>query len=160
MKQKHINFELLFDNGGGITLITPDYCHFYDRADWAAADVVGLLNGANTSNWDGNEPEFRRDRHPEDDVMTAAMARSIREGGPWKQHGHAWDEFCAALAPSMTQDELLLAERAADTLVDLIRFLESRDPNHPEIANLNKIYGEILNAAVRHIPRVNIGEVG
>ncbi len=33
MKQKHINFELLFDNGGGITLITPDYCHFYDRAE-------------------------------------------------------------------------------------------------------------------------------
>lgn len=60
---------------------------------------------------------------------------------------------------TMTQDELLLAERAADTLVDLIRSLESRDPNHPEIATLNKLYGEILHAAVRCILQVKIEEV-
>lgn len=47
---------------------------------------------------------------------------------------------------TMTEQEMLLAERAADTLVDLIRSLESRDPNHPEIAALNKLYGEILHA--------------
>lgn len=60
---------------------------------------------------------------------------------------------------TMTEQEMLLAERAADTLVDLIRSIESRDPNHPEIAALNKLYGEILHAAVRCIPRVNIEEV-
>ena len=60
---------------------------------------------------------------------------------------------------TMTEQELLLAERAADTLVDLIRSLESRDPNHPETATLNKLYGEILHAAVRCIPQIKIEEV-
>ena len=60
---------------------------------------------------------------------------------------------------TMTEQEMLLVERAADTLVDLIRSLESRDPDHPEIANLNKMYQEILWAAVRCIYRVNIEEV-
>jgi hypothetical protein len=96
----YIKFELLFDNGGGITLITPDYCHSYDRPDWAAADVVGILDGANTSNWDGNEPEFRRDQHPEDDVMTGSMARAIRAGNPWTRRGHAWNQFCTVLEKS------------------------------------------------------------
>jgi len=96
----YIKFELLFDNGGGITLITPDYCHSYDRPDWAAADVVGILDGANTSNWDGNEPEFRRDQHPEDDVMTGSMARAIRAGNPWTRRGHAWNQFCTVLDKS------------------------------------------------------------
>lgn len=59
----------------------------------------------------------------------------------------------------MTQFEMLMAERAADALVDLIRSIESRDPHHPEIATLNKLYGEILYSAVRCIPRVNIEEV-
>ncbi len=93
-------FELLFDNGGGITLITANYCHSYDRPDWAAADVVGILDGANTSNWDGNEPEFRRDQHPEDDVMTGSMARAIRAGNPWTRRGHAWNQFCTVLEKS------------------------------------------------------------
>jgi len=94
----YIKFELLFDNGGGITLITPDYCHSYDRPDWAASDVAALLNGADPCDWDGNEPEFRRDRHAEDDVMTGSMAQAIREGSPWTRRGHAWNEFCSALA--------------------------------------------------------------
>jgi hypothetical protein len=60
---------------------------------------------------------------------------------------------------TMTEQEMLLAERAADTLVDLIRSLESRDPNHPEIATLNKLYQRILHAAVRCILQVKIEEV-
>lgn len=89
---------ILFDNGGGITLITPDYCHSYERPDWAAQDVAALLGGADPSDWDGNEPQFRRDRHPEDDTMTVEMARTIRAGNEWPERGHAWNEFCAALA--------------------------------------------------------------
>ncbi len=96
----YIKFELLFDNGGGITLITPDYCHAYDRADWAASDVAALLNGADPCDWDGNEPEFRRDRHAEDDVMTGSMARAIRAGNPWTRRGHAWNQFCTILEKS------------------------------------------------------------
>jgi len=91
-------FQLLFDNGGGVLLLAPDYCHAYDRADWAASDVAALLNGADPCDWDGNEPEFRRDRHAEDDVMTSDTARKIRAGGGWPERGHAWNEFCSALA--------------------------------------------------------------
>ena len=90
--------QLLFDNGGGVLLLAPDYCHAYDRADWAASDVAALLNGADPCDWDGNEPEFRRHRHPEDDLMDDAMARKIRAGGEWPERGHAWNEFCSALA--------------------------------------------------------------
>lgn len=60
---------------------------------------------------------------------------------------------------TMTEQEMLLAERAADTLVDLIRSLESRDPNHPEIAILRSLYGDVLLSAVRCIPKVQVEEV-
>ena len=59
----------------------------------------------------------------------------------------------------MTQFEMLMAERAADALLDLILSLQSRDPQHPEIAALNKLYGEILYSAVRCIPQVQVEEV-
>ena len=92
-----MNFKLLFDNGGGITLITPSYCHAYDNPQQAAYDTAALLDGADPQDWDGNHPEFRRERHPEDDVMTADTAQAIREGGPWTRRGHAWNEFCRTL---------------------------------------------------------------
>lgn len=92
-----MNFELLFDNGGGITLITPDYCRAYDNPQHAAYDTAALLDGADPQEWDGNQPEFRRERHSEDDVMTADVAQAIREGGPWTRRGHAWNEFCRVL---------------------------------------------------------------
>lgn len=57
---------------------------------------------------------------------------------------------------TMTTGEFQLAERAADTLVDLIRSLESRDPQHPEIAVLNKIYQDILFSSVRCIAKVEV----
>lgn len=95
-----MNFELLFDNSGGITLITPEYCHAYDNPQHAAHDTAALLAGADTEDWDRNQPEFRRQRHPEDDIMSRAMAQSIRDGQPWKKRGHAWNDFCAALAPA------------------------------------------------------------
>lgn len=90
-------FTILFDNGGGITLITPDYCNS-DDAESMAYEVSALLDGASTADWESNHPEFRRDRHPEDDVMADGLARKIRAGGEWPERGAAWDQFCAALA--------------------------------------------------------------
>ena len=56
------NFDLVFDNGGGITLQTSDYCHTYSDALQAAEDVSQLLvPGAMPKDWDGNEPECRCD---------------------------------------------------------------------------------------------------
>ena len=56
-----ISFDLIFDNGGGITLQTSDYCHNYSNPGQAARDVIGLLAcGGDTVGWDSNEPEFRQ----------------------------------------------------------------------------------------------------
>lgn len=60
---------------------------------------------------------------------------------------------------TMTHEEMLLAERAANILAELISSIESRDPGHREIAVLKDAYGSITHAAVRCIPRVNIEEV-
>jgi len=107
-------FTILFDNGGGITLIADEYCHHYDRADWAAEDVRRLLDGADPSNWDSNEPGFRREPHPEDDVMTDGLARKVRAGGLWPQRGDAWNDFCEALAGFTAALRIHAQERGAE----------------------------------------------
>ncbi len=52
-------FAVVFFNGGSITLQTASYCHNYDDPAQAANDVRELLDGSNTEDWDGNEPEYR-----------------------------------------------------------------------------------------------------
>lgn len=99
------NLRILFDNGGGITVMTADYCHFYDRPDWAADDVRAILGGADPADWDGNEPEFRREPHREDDVMTSSLAAAIHAGTDYPQRGHAWNEFCEILAAARAEYE-------------------------------------------------------
>ena len=91
-------FEMLFDNGGGILLLTDSYCHSYDRPTWAADDAAKLLDGESTKAWDGNQPEYRRDRHAEDDVISRNTARRIFNGEQWAERGAAWNAFCLELA--------------------------------------------------------------
>lgn len=53
-------FDIIFDNGGGITLQTDDdFTSYYNTHVNAAADVLQLLNGKDTSSWDGNDPSIR-----------------------------------------------------------------------------------------------------
>lgn len=54
-----VYFEIIFDNGGGITLQTEGFCHNYDRPEWAARDVKVLLAEDNTDGWEGDDPEAR-----------------------------------------------------------------------------------------------------
>lgn len=56
------NFDLIFDNGGGITLQTADYCHHFvgDEKD-VAQHISNILSGEDPSYWDGNEPDCRVD---------------------------------------------------------------------------------------------------
>ena len=93
-----MDFEILFDNGGGILLLTDNFCHAYDRADYAAEDVAGLLSGDNPEHWDGNQPEYRREQHDEDDLITPTAARLILNGEQWVERGAAWNAFCRELA--------------------------------------------------------------
>jgi len=57
MEKKIINFDLIFDNGGGITIQTSDYAHTYDSAKQAAEDMHAILDGADPAKdgWAGNE---------------------------------------------------------------------------------------------------------
>lgn len=91
-------FKMLFDNGGGILLLTDSYCHSYDRPTWAADDAAKLLDGANPEDWDGNEPEYRRERHSEDDLINHNTAQGIYDGESWKERGAAFNTFCRELA--------------------------------------------------------------
>jgi hypothetical protein len=55
-----MNIEIIFDNGGGITIQNTDdpyYIHYYDDATQAAQDIIDLNNGGDTAEWDGNEYE-------------------------------------------------------------------------------------------------------
>ncbi len=47
--------EILFDNGGGITLQTEGYAHYYDDPAQAAHDYKVIADGGDTSDWDGND---------------------------------------------------------------------------------------------------------
>lgn len=56
------NFDLIFDNAGGITLQTDDYCCHYNyegQEKAAALGVSELLDGESTAGWDGDEPGDR-----------------------------------------------------------------------------------------------------
>jgi hypothetical protein len=54
------NFALIFDNGGGITLQTENFCHYYSGTEeQTATDVADLLDGSDPQYWDGNYPECR-----------------------------------------------------------------------------------------------------
>ena len=54
------SLKISFDNAGGITLETSEYCHFFgEYAEEAANATNAILNGESTQYWDGNEPEHR-----------------------------------------------------------------------------------------------------
>lgn len=56
-----IYFELLFDNSGGTTAQSVDFCHFFGDggSQQAAEQVLRLLSVRDTLFWEGNEPEHR-----------------------------------------------------------------------------------------------------
>lgn len=66
------DFELVFDNGGGILLQAENYCHDYYNNSHAKCskpvcncmqqlveDIKALTEGIDPSEWQGNESEFR-----------------------------------------------------------------------------------------------------
>lgn len=52
--------EIVFDNGGGVTLQTSDgYSHHYQDMQQAATDAMAFVDNGSTDGWDGNEPDAR-----------------------------------------------------------------------------------------------------
>tara|TARA_Y100001973_G_C5070352_1_gene267256 strand:- start:27 stop:329 length:303 start_codon:yes stop_codon:yes gene_type:complete len=70
--------KISFDNAGGITLETSEYCHYYTDARDAAEDASCILGGMTTQEWDGNEPEHRLNeaetQHFYDDIARIVAA--------------------------------------------------------------------------------------
>lgn len=73
-----MEYTILFDGGGNATLITPDYCHCYDNMQQLADDVRAIDNGLSTHDWEWNQPEFRRDPHWSDIIVTSDMVAENR----------------------------------------------------------------------------------
>lgn len=53
------DIKVNFDSGGGITIMTHNYCHYYNNPEEAGLDYFSILGGEDPSNWDGNQPEHR-----------------------------------------------------------------------------------------------------
>jgi hypothetical protein len=54
------NIEIIFDNGGGITLQktdTPYYIHYYGNPAQLADDIRAIIAGNGPEEWDGNQYE-------------------------------------------------------------------------------------------------------
>lgn len=72
---------IMIDNGGGIQLQTAKFCHNYDSGADAARDIRQFVAGVDTSDWDGNEPEFRRDPVDSDITLNAADCAALIRAG-------------------------------------------------------------------------------
>lgn len=57
------NFDVIFDSDGGVTIQTDSYCHHTDCPDLAAETLNDILNGEQTCNLGGNQPERRLEYH-------------------------------------------------------------------------------------------------
>lgn len=104
------NLEVILDNGGGLTVQCDGYTHAYDDASYeamathAATDVRALLDGADPSDWDGNEPENRIDydsnqlRNGGYRILDENDLRQIMAGAYPETKGHTELLFVTALA--------------------------------------------------------------
>jgi hypothetical protein len=55
--QYHGEPRLIFDNGGGVTLQLPGFCHTYNDVKQCSDDIVSWIEDEDTSGWDGNEED-------------------------------------------------------------------------------------------------------
>ena len=54
-----IKINVVFDNGGGTTIIAEGYAHYYSSPAAAAEDYIAMTspNFEGFENWEGNEPD-------------------------------------------------------------------------------------------------------
>lgn len=76
---------IMLDSGGGIQLQTARYCHSYDahgRGEQCAHDIRDFFtNNGDTSDWEGNEPLYRREATQYDDTINRAELQAIIVAG-------------------------------------------------------------------------------
>ena len=70
--------EILLDNAGGIQLQTRTFCHDYAKPAMAAQDIGAILEkGADISDWEGNDPDIRRQATEHDEVLSREELEAI-----------------------------------------------------------------------------------
>ena len=83
-----INYAIIFDNGGGVTLQLNEFAHHYACMDQAADDLKGYLKDQNTSEWEGHEPEALECDPTDEDINNGGYrvyndVSSIKKGTGW-----------------------------------------------------------------------------
>lgn len=118
-----LDFAVIFDNGGGITLQSDGYVHYYDDPAQAATDVTAILADNSTDDWEGHDPESRIDYNYEDvrnggyrwmdrtDVESAIASPEVTDSG------YAFREFFAALVPARDRLDAMSRDNVFDDAV-------------------------------------------
>jgi len=106
---RHPSLEVVFDDGGGITVQCRRYVHNYDDAQQAASDVSELLAGADPAGWDGNAPGHRI-RYTNEQIRNGAYlvldSVQLREATKQQADDSSWHnvrDFLAALLAALNK---------------------------------------------------------
>ena len=76
--------EVLMDNGGGLQLQTAKYCHSYESsrmAEQCATDIREFLKSGDTSDWEGNEAQYRREAGKWDQTLSRPEIETLISAG-------------------------------------------------------------------------------
>jgi len=76
--------QILLDNGGGVQMQTAKFTHSYESSrmgEQCAEDIRAFLKSGDTSYWEGNQPEYRREASLSDDTLDRADLEVIVAAG-------------------------------------------------------------------------------
>lgn len=108
------DLDVVFDNGGGITVQARGFVHSYGDPQQAATDVKAILAADyDPSEWEGDEPTFYQGIWADPDIernggynwMDRTAIQEVIENGELDEcHGYAMRDFFQALGVAITDD--------------------------------------------------------
>lgn len=108
------DLDVVFDNGGGITVQARGFVHSYDDPKQAANDVKAILaTDYDPSQWDGDEPTWYQGISADPEIernggynwMDRGAIQEVIELGELEEcHGYAMRDFFQALGVVITDD--------------------------------------------------------
>jgi hypothetical protein len=109
------DLDVIFDNGGGITVQTRGFVHAYSDPAQAANDVKSILaTDYDPTRWDGDEPQCWQGNYPDPEIERSGGYKWIRRDDvlsemastdPINVSGYAEREFWAALTGRTVAEE-------------------------------------------------------
>jgi len=108
------DLDVVFDNGGGITVQARGFVHYYYDPKQAATDVKAILaEDYDPSGWEGDEPTFYQGVSADPEIERnggynwmdrTAIQQVINNGELDECHGYAMRDFFQALGVEITDD--------------------------------------------------------